>query len=74
MSTTKPTTSSTTSPTNRRQFMPPRNSMPMAIAAITANAPKSGSRSSSAPTNSITANIGRKPRLKLCIHAALRTV
>ena len=48
--------------------------MPMAIAAITTKAPKSGSRSSSAPTNSITANIGRKPRLKLCIRAALRTV
>ena len=35
-------------PANSRQFMPPRNRMPNAIAVITTNAPKSGSRSSSA--------------------------
>ncbi len=74
MTTTNPIASSTNSPKNRRQFIPPRNSTPMAMQAMTAKAPKSGSRSSSAPTNSITASIGRKPLRRLCIQAALRTV
>ena len=42
--------------------------------AITTKPPKSGSRSSSHPTTSITASIGRRPFLKLCISADLRAV
>ena len=38
---------------------------------ITTNAPKSGSRSSSPPTTSMTANIGRKPCRKLCMQRRL---
>ncbi len=39
-----------TSPPNSLPFTPPRNSRPIAIAAITMNAPMSGSSSSNAPT------------------------
>ena len=46
----------------------------MATDAITTKAPKSGSRSSSQPTTSITASIGSRPFLKLCISADLRAV
>ena len=48
--------------------------MPMAITVMTTNAPKSGSRSSSHPTTSITTNIGRNPLRKLSMCAALRAV
>ena len=48
--------------------------MPMAMETITTKAPKSGSRSSSAPVSSITPAIGRKPFLKSCMKAALRVV
>ena len=48
--------------------------MPMAIEVITTKAPKSGSRSSSQPTTSMTPSMGSRPRLKLCISADLRTV
>ena len=46
----------------------------MAIEAITVNAPKSGSSSSSAPEAITATAMGRKPLLKLCIQSALRTV
>ena len=61
-------------PANSRQFMPPRKSIPIATTVITANAPKSGSRSSRPPVSSMTKNIGMKPRFRLCMKAALRTV
>ena len=48
--------------------------MPIAITVITAKAPKSGSRNSNPPTSSMTMNIGRKPFLRLCMSADLRTV
>ena len=70
----KPTMSSIIRPANRRQFIPPRNSRPIAMTVMTVNAPKSGSQSSSVPANSITAAIGRKPLRKLPMNAALRTV
>ena len=44
------------------------------MAIITANAPKSGSRSSRKPISSMTISIGMKPFVKLCMKAALRTV
>ena len=64
----------TISPANKRQFIPPKNNIPMAIVTITTKAPKSGSRSNKPPVNSITPSIGKKPFLKLSINAALRTV
>ncbi len=48
--------------------------MPMAMAQITTNAPKSGSRSSRPPTSSITASIGIRPCRRLPITALLRAV
>ena len=48
--------------------------MAIAIDAITTKAPKSGSRSSSHPTSSITPSSGSRPFLKLCISADLRAV
>ena len=48
--------------------------MPKAMTAITTRAPKSGSRSSSHDTSSITASIGSRPRWKLFSTACLRTV
>jgi hypothetical protein len=71
---TKPTAIITSSPVNQVPFMPPRNRIPVAIDATTTNAPKSGSRSRSQPTISMTTNIGSNPRLRLCISASLRTV
>ena len=48
--------------------------MPNAMTAITTKAPKSGSRSSSQATTSITPSIGSRPCLKLFSTACLRTV
>jgi hypothetical protein len=55
-------------------FTPPRNSRPIAVAAITMNAPMSGSSSSKAPTKPTAIAIGRKPLAKLCMYSCLRTV
>lgn len=48
--------------------------MPMAIATITMNAPRSGSSSSSMPTPPSAQAIGRKPRENACMCSCLRTV
>ena len=48
--------------------------MPKAVTATTTKAPKSGSRSSSQATASITPSIGSRPRLKFFSTACLRTV
>ncbi len=74
MSTPKATARSPASPANSRQLRPPRKSTAIAIVVTTTSAPKSGSRSSSAAMNVITANIGRKPFLKSSMKAAFRTV
>ena len=47
--------------------------MAKVVTAITTSAPKSGSRSSSQETSSITPSIGSRPRLKLLSTACLRT-
>ena len=47
---------------------------PKVVTAITTRAPKSGSRSSSQDTSSITTSIGSRPFLKLFITACLRAV
>src|SRR5438046_2552049 len=57
ISPTKPAAIITSKPPNHLPFMPPRNRIPVAIAVITTKAPKSGSRSKSQPTTSITANM-----------------
>ena len=57
----------TTSPANSLPFTPPRNSMPIATVAITTNAPRSGSSSSSRPTAATAAPIGRKPLENCCM-------
>ena len=44
-----------------------------AIAAITMNAPRSGSSSSSAPTTATAIAIGTKPLRNSCIQSCLRT-
>ena len=48
--------------------------MPNVLTAITTRAPKSGSRSRSHETSSMTASIGSRPFLKLFITACLRAV
>ena len=65
---------STISAENSLPLTPPRNSRPMATAAITTNAPMSGSSSSSRPTRATAAPIGAKPLRTLCMWSCLRTV
>ncbi|MNT61044.1 hypothetical protein D3C72_1986590 [compost metagenome] len=62
------------SPAKMRRLMPPRNTMPMVMLITTISAPKSGSASNRKATTTIAIRIGRKPWLKLCSLAALRTV
>ena len=61
------------SPANSLTLTPPRNSSPIAIAAITMKAPRSGSSSSSAPTSATAKAIGTKPLRTSCIQSCLRT-
>ena len=48
--------------------------MAMAMAVMTTSAPKSGSRNSRNAASNMTDSKGKKPFLKLCMKAALRTV
>ena len=59
---------------NMRAFTPPRNRMPMAITAITMNAPMSGSASSNAPTTATAMPIGSTARKKRSFTSILRTM
>ena len=59
---------------NMRAFTPPRNRMPMAITAITMNAPMSGCASSSEPTTPMATAIGSTARKKRSLTSILRTM
>ena len=61
-------------PPNQMPLMPPRNRMPMAMQTITPKAPRSGSSSSSRPTQLTAAAIGMNPLVSWCMYCCLRTV
>ena len=71
---TKAPISTATLRKNMRPLTPPRNRMPIAIAAITMKAPMSGSASSSMPVKASAAAIGHTARTKFSFTSILRTM
>ncbi len=59
---------------NMRALTPPRNRMPMAITAMTMNAPMSGSASSSRPTTATATPMGATARKNRSLTSILRTM
>ena len=59
---------------NMRAFTPPRNKIPMAITAITMNAPISGSHSNNTPMAPTANAIGITARMKSSFTSILRTM
>ena len=59
---------------NMRAFTPPKNKMPMAITAITMNAPMSGSASSKLPMMATAAAMGQTALMKSSLSSILRTI
>ena len=57
-----------------RPLTPPRNRMPIAIAAMTMKAPMSGSASSSMPAKASAQAIGQTARMKFSFTSILRTM
>ena len=57
-----------------RAFTPPKNKMPMAMVAITMNAPMSGSASKNTPANPMAAPMGSTALKNFSFTSILRTM